>query len=83
MLIDSPCHAATVMNAVLLIDLLNQNFKIHIFMHGISYHFKEMKGNFSNYSVHHRGLPLSKTGNNISIPAQQIHWESSYLCIGK
>ena len=51
MLIDSPCHAATVMNAVLLIDLLNQNFKIHIFMHGISYHFKEMKGNFSNYSA--------------------------------
>ena len=36
-----------------------------------------------NYSVHHRGLSLSKTGNNISIPAQQIHWESSYLCIGK
>jgi hypothetical protein len=51
MLIDSPCHSATVMNAVLLIDLLNQNFKIHIFMHGISYHFKEMKGNFSNYSA--------------------------------
>ena len=28
------------------------------------------------YSVHHWGLSLSKTGNNISIPALQIHWES-------
>ena len=36
-----------------------------------------------NYSVHHRGLSLSKTGNNISIPALQIHWENSYLCTGK
>ena len=26
----------------------------------------------SNYSVHHWGLPLSKTGNNISISALQI-----------
>ena len=26
----------------------------------------------SNYSVHHSGLPLSKTGNNISISALQI-----------
>ena len=36
-----------------------------------------------NYLVHHRGLSLSKTGNNISIPALQIHWENSYLCTGK
>ena len=36
-----------------------------------------------NNSVHHRGLSLSKTGNNISIPALQIHGENSYLCTGK
>ena len=40
-------------------------------------------GEIRNYSVHHRGLSLSKTGNNISIPALQIHWEISYLCTGK
>ena len=44
--------------------------------------FKE-KFPYTYYSVHHRGLSLSKTGNNISIPALQIHWENSYLCTGK